>query len=145
MALLITQITCHRYTALLTLIVKIFLFLHLEYFMFAVSWLHSNQISYCVNGLILWCDGPWESAVPPAEPHILLSVISHCTIEQVGLSMGIHCPPRGLISDRSPHFNVPWDRWDCPWESTSILRSSYPTVCPIPLQMRASTHKTPLH
>jgi len=91
--------------------------------MFAVSWLHSNQISYCINGLILWCDGPWESTVPPAEPHILLSVVSHCTIEQVWLSMGIHCPPRGLISDRSAHLNVPWDRWDC---GTPELNTHFP-------------------
>ena len=37
-------------------------------------------------------DCPWESTVPPEWPHIPLSVLSHCTMGQVGLSMGVHCP-----------------------------------------------------
>ena len=37
-------------------------------------------------------DCPWESTVPPEGPHTPLSVLSHCTMGQVGLSIGVHCP-----------------------------------------------------
>ena len=37
-------------------------------------------------------DCPRESTVPPESPHIPLSVLSYCTMGQVGLSTGVHCP-----------------------------------------------------
>ena len=67
--------------------------------------------------------------------NILLSVLSHCTVGQVGLSVGIHCPTlRTPISHCASYPTVPWDRLDCPWESTvspedlpKIHCLSYPT------------------
>ena len=151
-------------------------------------------ISHCLSyPTVPWdrWDCPWESTVPPEDPHIPLSVLSYCTMGQVGLSMGVHCPTWGppyptvcpiplyhgtggtvhgsplshlrtLISHCLSYPTVPWDRWDCPWESTvphedphiplSVLShctmgqvglsmgvhcptwwASYPTVCPISL------------
>ena len=107
-------------------------------------------------------DCPWESTVPPSGPHIPLPVLSHCTMGQVGLSMGVHCPSLGApyptvrpipqyhgtggtvhgsllshlrapISHCPSYPTVPWDRWDCPWESTVPSEGPYPTVRPIPL------------
>ena len=40
-------------------------------------------------------DCPWESTVPPEGPRIPLSILSHCTIGQVGLSMRVLCPSLG--------------------------------------------------
>ena len=71
---------------------------------------------------------------------------SHCTMGQVGLFMGVHCPCLGApyptvhpiplyhgtgetvhgsqlthlrcpISNCLSYHTVPWDRWDCPWKS----------------------------
>ena len=88
---------------------------------------------------------------------------SYCTMGQVGLSMGVHCPclgapyptvrpiplyhgtggtvhgsPLSLLSGSISHCpsypTVPWDGWDCPWESTVLSEGSishcpsYPTV-----------------
>ena len=79
--------------------------------------------------------------------HIPLSVLSHCTMGRVGLSMEVHCPClvtpyptvrpiplyhgmggtvhgsplsllRGSISHCPSYPTVPWDGWHCPWEST---------------------------
>ena len=75
-----------------------------------------GPISHCPSyPTVPWdrWDCPWESTVPPEGPHIPLSVLSHSTMGQVGLSMGVHCPTWG-----PPYPTVPWDRWDCPWEST---------------------------
>ena len=80
-------------------------------------------------------------------PHIPLSVLSHCTMGWVGLSMGVRCPClgapyptvrpiplyhgtggtvygstlsllKGSISHCPSYPTVPWDGWDCPWEYT---------------------------
>ena len=54
-----------------------------------------DPISHCPSyPTVPWdrWDCPWESTVPPEGPHIPLSVLSHCTMGQVGLSMGVHCP-----------------------------------------------------
>ena len=68
-----------------------------------------TPISHCPSyPTVPWdrTDCPWESNVPHEDPHIPLSVLSHCTMGQDRLSMGVHCPT-----------------WGPP----------YPTVCPIPL------------
>ena len=166
-----------------------------------------TPISHCPSyPTVPWdrWDCPWESTVPPEDPHITLSVLSHCTMGQVGLSMGVHCPTWGppyhtvcpiplyhgiggtvhgspLSHLRTPishcpsYPTVPWDRWDCPWESTvppedphitlSVLshctmgqvglsmgvhcptwRATYHTVCPIPLYhgTGGTVHGSPL-
>ena len=109
-----------------------------------------SPISHCPSyPTVPWdrWDCPWESTVPPEGPHIPLSVLSHSTMGQVGLSMGVHCPSlrapyptvrpipqyhgtggtvhgspishlRAPISHCPSYPTVPWDRWDCPWEST---------------------------
>ena len=67
-----------------------------------------GPISHCPSyPTVPWdrWDCPWESTVPSKGHHIPLSVLSHCTMGQVGLSMGVHCPS---------------------------LRAPYPTVRPIP-------------
>ena len=54
-----------------------------------------GSISYCPSYPTVPWDGwdcPWESTVPAQGPHIPLSVLSHCTMGRVGLSMGVHCP-----------------------------------------------------
>ena len=132
-----------------------------------------GPISHCPSyPTVPWdrWDCPLESTVPSEGPHIPLSVlshstmgevglsmgvhcpslrapISHCTMGQVGLSMGVHCPSlgapypivrpipqyhgtgetvhgsplsllKGPISHCPSYPTVPWDRWECPWEST---------------------------
>ena len=76
------------------------------------------------------------------------------TMGQVGLSMGVHCPSlgtqyptvcpiplyhgtggtvhvsplsllRGPISHCPSYPTVPWDRWECPWESTVLSEPHY--------------------
>ena len=54
-----------------------------------------GPISHCPSyPTVPWdrWDCPWESTAPPEGHHIPLSVLSHCTMGQVGLSMGVHCP-----------------------------------------------------
>ena len=166
-----------------------------------------GPISHCLSyPTVPWdrWDCPLESTVPSQGPHIPLSVLSHSTMGQVGLSMGVHCPSlrapyptvrpiplyhgtggtvhgiplsllKGPISHCLSYPTVPWDRWDCPLESTvpsegphiplSVLSHStmgqvglsmgvhcpslgtqYPTVCPIPLYhgTGGTVHGSPL-
>ena len=60
-----------------------------------------GSLLFLLRGLISHCpfyptvqwerwDCPWESTKPSEGLHIPLSIPSHCTMEQVGLSMGVH-------------------------------------------------------
>ena len=137
-----------------------------------------DPISHCPSyPTVPWdrWDCPWESAVPPEGPHIPLSILSHCTMGQVGLSMGVHCPTwgppyptvrpiplyhgtggtvhgthlRDPISRCLSYPTVPWDRWDCPWESTVppqvrpnmwIHCPIWPTLCSIPVPLKSKVY-----
>ena len=109
-----------------------------------------GPISHCPSyPTVPWdrWDCPWESTVPPKGPHIPLSVLSHCTMGQVGLSMGVHWPPL-----RAPYHTVrPIPLYHGTGGTVhgsplSHLRAPYPTVRPIPLYhgTGGTVHGSPL-
>ena len=97
-----------------------------------------TPISHCPSYLTVpwdrW-DCPWESTVPPEDPHIPLSVLSHCTMGIGGTVHGSplshlrtpisHCPsyPHCTMGHMGLSMGVHCPTWGPP----------YHTVCPIPL------------
>ena len=94
-----------------------------------------GPISHCPSyPTVPWdrWDCPWESTVPHLRATVRPIPLYHGTGGTVHGSPLSHL--RNHISHCPSYPTVPWDRWDCPWESTVPSKGpishcpSYPTV-----------------